>query len=205
MVRVAGAVESRLNRAEQVQAEALEQAGRARSARSPSGSPTACCSPSGARPRPSTTSASRFPGHRAAGAAPRARRLRHGRPPAAKRGAHRRLLEEARERLDQRIAAPRNAAEVDPPLKSTAAFGPELFSRAEAADFSEDEPAPSVRFPAIAEAAEAADGRGRESTSPASRRSPSSRTTTSSASTSPRRRPSRSTARPAPSRSPPAR
>jgi localization factor PodJL len=57
-----------------------------------------------------------------------------------------RLLDEARDRLAPGGAAPRTSAETDPPLKSTAAFGPELFSRVE----TEEEPAGPAETPVFA-------------------------------------------------------
>ena len=157
MVRVAGAVESRLNRAEQVQAEALEKLG------AEIGKITERLTDRMLQSERRAAQAIDDVGEQVSRVTERLEQ-RHER--AASDMADRlrqseertgRLLEEARERLDQRIAAPRNPAEVDPPLKSTAAFGPELFSRAEAADFSDDEPAPSVRFPAAPEAEADAD------------------------------------------------
>jgi localization factor PodJL len=157
MVRVANAVENRLNRAEQVQAEALDKLGaeigkitERLTDRMLQSERRAAQAIDDVGEQVSRVTERLEQRHERA-ASDMADRLRQSEERTS------RMLEEARERLDQRIAAPRNAAEVDPPLKSTAAFGPELFSRAEAADFTDDEAAPSVRFPAIAQVAEAAD------------------------------------------------
>ncbi|MCR5878757.1 peptidoglycan-binding protein [Phenylobacterium sp. J367] len=64
------------------------------------------------------------------------------------------LFDEANERLEQKLnilrpAEPAAAPAEDPPVKSTAAFGPELFSRAEALDDLElDEPVETAPAPA---------------------------------------------------------
>lgn len=162
MVRVAGAVESRLNRAEQVQAEALERLGaeigkitERLTDRMLQSERRAAQAIDDVGEQVSRVTERLEQRHERA-AADMADRLRQSEERTG------RLLEEARERLDQRLGQPRNAAEIDPPLKSTAAFGPELFSRAESADFSDDEAAPSVRFPAADDAAEAAEDEDRD-------------------------------------------
>jgi localization factor PodJL len=73
-----------------------------------------------------------------------------------------RLLEEARDRIEQRIGeGPNRPAAPPPPPPSTAAFGPELFSRAESDDFEDaTPPGPAQDFDAhdgFAPIAEAAD------------------------------------------------
>jgi localization factor PodJL len=63
-----------------------------------------------------------------------------------------RLLDEAHERLEQKLAARAPVPSEDPPLNATAAFGPELFSRAEPIDALDD--APERALPPQMEAAD---------------------------------------------------
>ncbi|HEY8574431.1 peptidoglycan-binding protein [Phenylobacterium sp.] len=146
MVRIAGAVEDRLGRAEVVQAEALEKLG------SEIGKITERLTDRMLQSERRTAQAiddvgeqvskvtERLEQRHERAAVDMAERLRQ-----SEERTHR-LLEEARERLEQGAGAARPAADVDPPLKSTAAFGPELFSRAE----TEDEAPPAATTPAFA-------------------------------------------------------
>lgn len=148
MVRIAGAVEDRLGRAEQVQAEALEKLG------SEIGKITERLTDRMLQSERRAAQAIDDVGEQVARVTERleqrherasadvAERLRQSEERAA------RLLEEARERLEVGAVPPRTAAEVDPPLKSTAAFGPELFSRAEI----DDGEAPPTETPVFADA-----------------------------------------------------
>ena len=153
MARIAGAVESRLGRAEQTQAEAMEKLGaeigkigERLTERMLQSERRAAQAIDDVGEQVSRVTERLEQRHERA-ASDMAERLRESEERTG------RLLEEARERLDQRIGAPKTSAELDPPLKSTAAFGPELFSRAETSEPALDAPEPFRSFDDADEAA----------------------------------------------------
>lgn len=139
MVRIAGAVEDRLGRAEQAQSEALDKLG------SEIGKITERLTDRMLQSERRAAQAiddvgeqvsrvtERLEQRHERAAADIAERLRQSEERTS------RLLEEARDRLDHGMAQSVGRVEVDAPLKSMAAFGPELFSRAETEESRTDE------------------------------------------------------------------
>jgi localization factor PodJL len=131
MARVAGAVEQRLGQAEQVQADALEKLG------ADIGRITERLTDRMLQSERRAAQAIDDVGEQVSRVTERieqrhermtsdiTERLRQNEERTA------RMLDEASDRLEQKLAAARAALVEDPPVRSTAAFGPELFSRAE--------------------------------------------------------------------------
>ncbi|RAK56800.1 SEL1-like repeat protein [Phenylobacterium deserti] len=151
MARIAGAVEQRLGRAEQVQAEALERLG------GEIGKITERLTERMIASERRAAQAIDDVGEQVARVTERieqrnerasddlAVRIRESEERTA------RLLEETRDRLEQRLAEAGQSRAEPPPAPSAAAFGPDLFSRAEPADDDEDLPPPVMERPSFRE------------------------------------------------------